>query len=141
MSAFNNVFSERNKIDVAIAPADLGGATTVSAWFPMAGYQRITFSGAIGAITDVVDMKLQEATDNAGTGAQDLSGFTGQYTATDDNLPFSLGCEESDLSEGFGYVGITVTATSVAAIGAVLAFRDTAKTEPVTQDTLVFDVN
>lgn len=74
-------FLEGNQIVSAIVPVDLSGAANAGDWVNLENYGRcvvVVFKGAGTAGDDPV-ITLQQATDNAGTGAKDLD-FTAVWS-------------------------------------------------------------
>ncbi|HET6969970.1 MAG TPA: hypothetical protein VFH92_02495 [Phenylobacterium sp.] len=86
--------------------------------------------GALGA-SATVDAKLQQATDNTGTGVKDVTGKSiTQLTkaGTDDNkqVEINLRQEELDFNNGFKFFRLTITpATAASLISAIVQGFDT----------------
>lgn len=75
--------SQRNKVDVGLAPQAIDTSNVTGAWFKFDRQRRMLFvlTAAAIAATKTVVMQLREATDADGTGAQDITGKTVTITA------------------------------------------------------------
>ena len=75
--------SEAIKYDLAVRPASLATATATGAYFDMRHHRQavVVFTSGAAAAAATVACQLREATDAAGTGAQDLAGAVATITA------------------------------------------------------------
>ncbi|HUZ01684.1 MAG TPA: hypothetical protein VND92_08565 [Vicinamibacterales bacterium] len=115
-------------------------ATTVqtSTWVDMSVYgaiEAVVLTGAITA-TGTVDAKLQQATDNAGTSAKDITGkaITQLVAATDGDEQSVINCraDELDTANAFGFVALLITPATAAALIAGLVIGTDADYLPPT---------
>src|SRR4051812_30737625 len=98
-------------------------ATTVqtSGWIDatlFANFMALVVAGALGA-SATVDAKIQQATDNAGSGAKDVTGkAVTQMTkvATDDNKQVEINLRQADLdfANGFKFFRLSITPATAA---------------------------
>lgn len=130
-----------------LQPQNLGAGITDSAWITMAGYRNVLFIFQLGAAdgaAGTIDLIVEQATDNAGTGAKPLAGRRGAKQATqiiagadfateDDQVRVNVRAEEMDVNNGFNFLAcrITVSAGDTAQ-AAVAALRGIAEYLPVT---------
>lgn len=91
-------------------------------------YMAIVGVGAIGA-SATVDGKLEQATDNSGTGAKDVAGkaitqLTKTNTDDDKQAVINLKQEDLDFANGFKFFRLTITPAVAATLidGKVLGF-------------------
>lgn len=123
----NVKLNEKIAILASLDPASVAASTVVSTWVPLANFHSIAAiiqTGVLGA-SATIDAKLRQATDNAGTGAKDITGkaITQIVKATGDNKQVSIEArgEDLDVSNGFGYVALSATVGTAASIfGALL---------------------
>lgn len=118
----NLKLSERVAVLATLDPASVAASTVLTAWVPAANFHRIAAlieTGVLGA-SATVDAKLRQATDNAGTGAKDITGksITQIVNASGDNKQAMLECSADDLdgANGFAYVALSVTVGTAASI-------------------------
>jgi len=114
--------SQREAILGSIDPQS---ATTVktTGWVDAALFQNweaLILVGAISA-TGTVDAKIQQATDNAGTGAKDLTGKAiTQLTQAGGNgsqqCRINVKQDDLDVSNGFRYIRLSITPAVAAAL-------------------------
>jgi hypothetical protein len=98
-----------------IDPVSQGAATVTTGWVDQSLYfavMAVIQTGVLGA-SATVDAKIQQATDNAGTGAKDVTGksITQIVKATGDNKQAIITLKEADLdTEGnFRFVRLSLT--------------------------------
>lgn len=99
-------------------------ATTVqtSAWIDATTFHNYLALIALGAITatGLVNAKLQQATDNAGTGAKDVTGkaIAQMSAAANSNQQalINLKQEDLDIANGFKFFQLSVTPSVAAAL-------------------------
>jgi hypothetical protein len=115
-------------IPAVLAPLSQAAATVNTGWISMAQFYALSFllqTGVLGA-SATVDAKIQQATDNAGTGAKDVTGkaITQIVKATGDNKQAWVNVRGSDLDTtgGFGWVTLSITVGTAASLIAVAAF-------------------
>lgn len=115
-----------------INPQSAAAGTYTTGWIDMQKFfaaMAVLSVGALGA-SATVDAKIQQATDNAGTGAKDVSGSAiTQLTkaGTDDNKQAIINLRQEDLDKnnGFRFARLSVTvATAASLIGAVILGMD-----------------
>ncbi len=106
--AATELFSEGHRID-SIHPASRNADVATFGWLSMRDYHKAVAIIDIGAIAanGTVNFKLTQATDDAGTGAKDITGKA--ITAlgdTDDNtvLVVELDSSELDVSNNYDYI-------------------------------------
>jgi hypothetical protein len=140
--------------DVILAPQTLAAGANDSAWISMAGFRSVLFIVQLGALNDAaatVDIVIEQATDNAGTGAKALAGRRGAKAATQivAGAGFATGnrlvllyvrAEEMDVNNGFAFLNCEVTVSAGdTCLAAVVAARGVAEYKPVT-DTNVEEI-
>ncbi len=105
-----SLLSERFALLGSIDAIDHATSAVSSDWCDLTKFGRLMVLLGLGAITGTFDMKLQEATDSSGTGAQDITGKAiTQFAATDDNKQAIINIHSSELSTGFTHVKAIVT--------------------------------
>ncbi len=123
----NLKFSERNAILATMDPASVAASTVLSAWVPVQKFHSLAAlinTGVLGA-SATLDAKFRQATDATGTGAKDVTGkaLTQIVKASGDNKQavIEVRGDELDISNGFGWVALSVTVGTAASIfGATL---------------------
>jgi hypothetical protein len=135
MFTANQKISEGLAVLGTIDPVSQAPGTVSTGWID----QSVFFSlmalinvGAFGA-SATVDAKLQQATDNAGTGAKDISGkaIVQMLAAGGNNKQALINMKEADLDTEGGFrfvrlsitVGAAATLVSAAVIGGVPRFQ------------------
>jgi hypothetical protein len=130
MSEINLKPSQRVGILTAIDPVS-SAALKTSAWVDATLYHNILALIDVGVIaaTGTLDAKLQQATDNAGTGAKDIAGkaivqMTQAAGAGNQQALINLKQEELDINNGFKFVALKITPAVAASLisGALLGF-------------------
>ena len=118
----NSKASEMLAVLATIDPASQAAGALSTGWVSVAnhlGFLAVVQTGVLGT-SATVDAKLQQALDNAGTGAKDISGkaITQIVKATGDNKQalINIKPEELDTVNGFGFVRVTVTVGVAASI-------------------------
>lgn len=118
----NETLSERLALVATIDPQLVDNATVTSDWVPMAQLRRVLFTLLLGATDTTVNAKLQRASDNTGSDAEDVSGKAiTQLGASADNRQAQLEMSAAEMGT-FGYVRLSVTVsdgTSGAQVAAV----------------------
>jgi hypothetical protein len=115
--------SARAGILAAINPQSAGAGTYTSGWVDMRNVYAALAIIAVGAISagGTVDAKIQQATDDSGAGAKDVSGLAiTQLTqaGTDSNKQVAINVTQGDLdrNNGFRYARLSVTTATAAAL-------------------------
>ena len=118
----NSKASEMLAVLATIDPASQAAGALSTGWVSVAnhrGFLAVVQTGGVGTAA-TVDAKLQQALDNAGTGAKDIAGkaLTQIVKATGDNKQalINIKPEELDTVNGFGFVRVTVTVGVAASI-------------------------
>ena len=118
----NSKASEMLAVLATIDPASQAAGAISTGWVSVAnhlGFLAVVQTGVLGT-SATVDAKLQQALDNAGTGAKDIAGkaLTQIVKATGDNKQALINVkpEELDTVNGFGFVRVTVTVGVAASI-------------------------
>ena len=126
MYAQNVKASEQIGVLAAINPSSQAAGAATSGWVSLANFQKllaIVQVGAFGA-SATVDAKIQQATDNAGTGAKDVAGAAiAQMLAAGGNnvqAEVNLDAAQLDVEGGFGFVQLSVTVGAAATETAAL---------------------
>jgi hypothetical protein len=107
--------SQRVGVVGVISPVSQAAGTVTSGWMDVTtfhNFMAILKTGVLGA-SATVDAKLQQATDNSGTGAKDITGkaITQLVKASNDNnqLTIDLKQEDTDFNNGFKWFRLSVT--------------------------------
>ncbi len=108
-----------------VNPQTVNNAAVTTPWIVLNRAQKVLFVLLLGAIdTTLTAIKLQAATDNAGTGAVDISGKSATSLATtDDNKQVLLNIDAGELADvgaNYSYVRLTATVGN-GATGAVVS--------------------
>lgn len=122
--------SQRVGIVGVISPVSQGAGTAASGWIDATtfhNFMAILQSGVLGA-SATLDAKIQQATDNAGAGAKDVTGkaITQIVKASGDNKQVTIDLKQEDLdfNNGFKFFQVSMTVATAASLisGAVLGF-------------------
>lgn len=96
-----------------IDPQLVDNAAKTSDWVLMKYIDRLIGTVLVGATDITVDIKFQQASDNSGTGAADISGYSAtQLSATDDNKQVIIEIDAATVmaaSASKPYVALVVT--------------------------------
>jgi hypothetical protein len=107
----NYYLTENVSIVATVDPQLLDDGSVTSDWIDMSLYRKVSFIVNVGATDTTFDAKLQEATDDSGTSAQDITGFAiTQLTANDDNKQVVIEIDATEISEDYTHVALVVTA-------------------------------
>lgn len=130
--------SEHISVLATIDPVSQAAGSVSTGWVPVKNHLALLAlinTGVLGAAA-TVDAKLQQATDNTGTGVKDVTGkaITQIVKATGDNKQAIINAKVADLDTegGFGFVRLTLTVGAAASlvgatlIGAYPRFEDAA---------------
>ena len=130
-----------------LAPQTLAAGVNDSAWVTMAGYRYCEFIVALGAFNDAaatVDIVVEQATDNVGTGAAALAGRRGAKAAVQilAGAGFATGnrivrvnvrAEEMLVNAGYAFLNCELTVSGGdTVLASVVAARGVAEYKPVT---------
>ncbi|APO53464.1 hypothetical protein LUI11_15335 [Bradyrhizobium diazoefficiens] len=114
--------SQRVGIVGFISPVSQAAGTVTSGWMDATTFHNFLVAlktGVLGAAA-TVDAKLQQATDNAGTGAKDVTGkaITQLVKASNDNnqVTIDLKQEDLDFNNGFKWFRVSVTVGAAASL-------------------------
>jgi hypothetical protein len=114
--------SEELSILATIDPASQAAGTVSSGWVNVANFHALLAfveTGILGAAA-TLDAKFQQAQDNIGTGAKDVTGkaITQIVKATGDNKQalINIKPEDIDNANGFGFVRLSLTIGVAASI-------------------------
>jgi len=115
--------SEELSILATLDPASQAAGTVTTGWVPVANFHAllgVVETGVLGA-SATVDAKLQQAQDNIGTGAKDVTGkaitqLTQAGGANNKQALINLKPEDIDNANGFGYVRLSLTVGVAASI-------------------------
>lgn len=135
MFTANQKLSEGLAVLATYDPASVAASTVTTGWVDQSVFFYVLAliqTGVLGAGA-TVDAKLQQATDNAGTGAKDVTGkaITQIVKATGDNKQAMISMKEADLDTEGGFrfirlsitVGVAASQLSAALIGGVPRFQ------------------
>lgn len=114
--------SQRVGVVGVISPVSQAAGTVTSAWIDAGkwhNFMALLKTGVLGAAA-TVDAKIQQATDNAGTGAKDVTGksITQLVKASNDNdqVTIDLKQEDLDFNNGFSFFRVSVTVGTAASL-------------------------
>lgn len=110
----------------SIDPLSQGAGTVTSAWVSVQNYHEMAAliaTGVLGAAA-TLDAKIQQATDNAGTGAKDLTGkaIVQIVKATGDNKQAWINFRSQDLDTNNNFAFVRISATVGAAASQIAAY-------------------
>lgn len=118
----NARISEQLALLATIDPVSQAAGTVTTGWVNVSQPERLMAliqTGVLGA-SATVDAKLQQATDNNGTGVKDVTGkaITQIVKASGDNKQAIINCraEELDTNGGFAYVRLSITVGTAASL-------------------------
>ena len=122
MFTANQKISEGLAVLATYDPASVAASTVTTGWVDQSVFFFILAliqTGVLGA-SATIDAKLQQATDNSGTGAKDITGkaITQIVKATGDNKQAMISLKEADLDteNGFRYVRLSITVGTAASL-------------------------
>ena len=135
MFTLNQKASEGLAVLATYDPASVAASTVTTGWVDQSVFFYLVLiiqTGVLGA-SATLDAKLQQATDNSGTGAKDITGkaITQIVKASGDNKQVMVSLKEADLDTegGFRYVRASFTVGTAASmfnallLGAVPRFQ------------------
>ena len=118
----NLKFAERTAVLASIDAASQAAGTVVSGWVSMALVHSVAALLKVGVFgaSATVDAKLQQAQDNAGTGAKDITGkaITQLLAAGGNNRQAIIEVRDTELDvpNGYSYVRLSVTVGTAATL-------------------------
>lgn len=133
--------SERLAVVACIDPDAYVAGAESSDWVDMSKFERVIFvvmAGDLGT-SATLDAKLQEATDVAGTGAQDISGKAiTQLTeaGTDSNKQAIIEIKADELTAGFDFVSCEMTVAVATSDCGVIALAGDPRYHPASDNDL-----
>lgn len=114
--------SQRVGVVGFISPLSQAAGTATSGWMDATtfhNYMAVLKTGVLGA-SATVDAKLQQATDNSGTGVKDVTGkaITQLVKASNDanQVTIDLKQEDLDFGNGFKWFRLSVTVATAASL-------------------------
>ena len=114
--------SEELSILATLDPASQAAGTVTTGWVPVANFHAllgVVETGVLGA-SATLDAKFQQAQDNIGTGAKDVTGkaIVQIVKATGDNKQalINIKPEDIDNANGFSYMRLSLTVGVAASI-------------------------
>jgi len=122
--------------------ATYGAAATGTAYFDMSKQNAVVAVVFADVVGTSLDAKVQQATDNSGTGVKDVSGLAiTQITSNDEGAVIELYADSLDLANDFNHARIlftTVGATSVASCTVMTA--DQERTSPLVDSAKIVEI-
>jgi hypothetical protein len=118
----NQKLSEALSVLATIDPVSQGAGTVTTGWLDTKQFLALVAVIGVGAMTasSTVDAKIQQATDNAGTGVKDVSGkaITQLLAAGGNNRQVLLNFRPDDLdvANGFEFVRLSITVAAAASL-------------------------
>jgi len=146
MDNSNLLPSMRFALAAMIQPDSLAPSTVSTTWVSMVDYENIVGLMAVNdiAATATVDMKIEQAKDDAGTDAKDVDGkVIVQLDDTKDQTQKMINCraDELDVNNDFTHVRLSVTVATAACdvVGMILGFdpRSYPAEQPATVDQVI----
>lgn len=132
----NEKMNEKVAILATLDPASVAASTVVTAWVSVANFNSISAliqTGVLGA-SATIDAKLRQATDNAGTGAKDVTGkvITQIVAASGNNVQASIESrvDDLDINGGFNFVALSVTVGTAASMLSALLLGSNPRFQP-----------
>lgn len=134
MAADNARLNEKIVPLLKLAPVTGIQAGVDSAWISMDDQFQVLAVVNGGAVSGSIDVKLQQATDDTGTGAKDITGKAiTQITGANETATIECSAYELDSENGFTFLNMQVTTSNAAdAVGAVLYGGDKGRYQPST---------
>ena len=118
----NQKLSESLSLLGTYDPASVAASTVTTGWMSAANHAAFMVAlqtGVLGA-SATVDAKVQQATDNSGTGVKDVTGkaITQIVKASGDNkqVLVNFKAEDLDVSNSFSYFRVSITVGTAASI-------------------------
>lgn len=118
----NARLAELLSVLATIDPVSQAAGTVTTGWISAANHERFLATiqtGVMGA-SGTIDAKLQQASDNSGTGVKDVTNkaITQIVKASGDNkqAEINLRADELDLANGFTYFRLSITVGTAASL-------------------------
>lgn len=112
MNHENVIPSNRATLVGVIAPDAHAVGDVSTGWVKAADFfyfLAAIYAGALGS-SATIDAKIEQATDNTGTGAKDVTGKAITQIDTDSRQALiNVGGEDLDFNNGFDYIRVTIT--------------------------------
>lgn len=129
-------FSEVHQVGAELYPDNMAAAVHQSAWFDMSIHHRAACVLMVGDMGQgaTVDLVLQEASDNAGTGAANIAGKAiTQLTQAggDGNDVCIIELRTEELTPGFDFVRAVLTIANAAVDASLITFGIVNRYAPV----------
>jgi len=129
-------FSEVHQVGAELYPDNMAAAVHQSAWFDMSIHHRAACILMVGDMGQgaTVDLVLQEASDNAGTGAANIAGKAiTQLTQAggDGNDVCIIELRTEELTPGFDFVRAVLTIANAAVDASLITFGIVNRYAPV----------
>jgi hypothetical protein len=142
------ILAENATVTKVLDPVSQSAGSPTTVWIPMQGFKRAVFILQVGAMTtnSTVDMKLQTAESDSGTGANDVTGAAiTQLTeaGTDDNKVVAIDINfEEAVSDSDTHIGAIITVATAASLLSATCIRYNAERAAVTfasEETVIVD--
>jgi len=129
-------FSEVHQVGAELYPDNMAAAVHQSAWFDMSIHHRAACILMVGDMGQgaTVDLVLQEASDNAGTGAVNIAGKAiAQLTQAggDGNDVCIIELRTEEMTPGFDFVRAVLTIANAAVDASLITFGIVNRYAPV----------
>ena len=128
----NVPMTTRTPLVAALAPSSQAAGAQSTAWLPLADYfsfMALVQAGALGA-SATVDAKIEQAQDDGGTGAKDVTDKAITQIAVDNQTAaISFGHNDIDTTNGFTHIRLTVTVAEAASQTSATLFGADARFE------------
>jgi hypothetical protein len=136
MFTLNQKISEGVAVLATIDPASQAAGTVTTGWVDQSVFffiMALIDVGVFGA-SATVDAKLQQATDNSGTGAKDITGkaITQMLAAGGNNKQVLINMKEADMDteNSFRYVRLSITVGTAATLLSALLIGAVPRYQP-----------
>lgn len=117
-----------------------GAATTTTGWINANQAHNYLISCSAGTVGTSVDCKIEQASDNTGTGAKDISGLAiTQLTAAGSAL-INLVQGDFDLDNDFNHFRASLTTVGASTVAGVLVSALDAQYEPLSQGSIIDEI-
>lgn len=124
-------FTETHALIDHLHPQDLTKETAGN-WVCVKNYHRVVCVASIGATDQTFNLKLQEATDAAGTSSGDISGKAiTQLTGADDNSIVAIELRTEELSADHDWIRFVATAGAATVTASVELYGIVSRYNPV----------
>lgn len=133
----NQLLSDGLALVSALDPVSQGAGSPAQVWTAVGNFQSFLALLDVGVMAggSTVDFKLQQATDNAGTGAKDITGkaITQLIAAGGNNRQAMINARATDLdtANGFSFISFKVTVAAAASLVSAALIGGYPRFEPV----------